>query len=151
MRVRAKAPRLCAGDGGAYGRRIPLEGIVVESSLRVWFRVKTLVRFFGLGNDDVTRRYPSGGVVVELRGLFVAASIPGVKLRWLRHGMTSPVSYLLHVTSLSPFSVLAVCWQDRRSTARSEGAGGPLQQWLGVFGATLSDDLIRRRGFGPAR
>ena len=31
--------------------------------------VKTFVRLFGLGSGDASRRYPLGGVVVELRSL----------------------------------------------------------------------------------
>ena len=73
MSCRVKAPRFSADDGDAYGYRIPLGGVIVGLLFVSGFRVKTLVRFFGLGNDDVTRRYPSGGVVVELRG-FVCCS-----------------------------------------------------------------------------
>jgi hypothetical protein len=51
------------------------------------------------------------------------------------------VSYLLHVTSLSSFWVLANYWKDRRSTTWSERTGDLLQQWLGVFGATIPSGL----------
>ena len=52
-----------------------------------------------------------------------------VKTRWshhlrLRHRVVSFASYLLHVFLVSPSSGLAIGWQDRRSTARSERVGG---------------------------
>jgi hypothetical protein len=39
-----------------------------------------------------------------------------VKLPRLWHGVDSLVVYLVHMISLSPSSILTMCWQDRCST-----------------------------------
>jgi hypothetical protein len=131
MRLRAKAPHSVSGDGDADAR-IPLGGIVVGPLSMLGLRVKTLVRLFGLSGGGASHRHPLGGVVIQLRSLPVAVRrrlracfYPGVKLPQLWHRVASLVSYLLHMTSLSPFSVLVVRLQDRRSVARSERADGP--------------------------
>ena len=69
MSCRVKAPRFSADDGDAYGYCIPLGGVIVGLLSVSGFRVKTLVRFFGLGGGGAMRRYPPEGVVAEPRSL----------------------------------------------------------------------------------
>ena len=133
VRVRAKAQLLCAGGGDAYGRRNPLAGVVGESSLYGRAPGENPSLFFGLGIGDALRRYPHEGGVVELRGVFAAAPT------WCEASSAPAWDGLAGLLSFTRDIVASVlgprCFgQDRRSMARSKRAGGPLQEWLGVFG-----------------
>ena len=132
VRVRAKAPRFGAGDGGTCLYHYPLGGIVVGILSVTGFRVKTLARSCELGDDGVVRRYPLGGVVEEPRLIWVQHV--GV-LPWREAFSTSAwrgavVSYLLHV-----FSVLLP-----RSSLCTDRIGAPrpgAREQTALFGDSL--------------
>ena len=131
VRIRAKALCFGAGDRGAFGCHYLLGGVVVGYPACDWVpgeNPSSLVR------ARQRRRFASLPSWGRCRGAQVSSGCSTVESSSWREASTTSASSgsvgLLSLTSVlvSPSSVLTIRWQERRSTARSERAGGPLRR-----------------------